>query len=318
MKLGIIGAGSWGSALAMILASRAESVVLYARDEAVVLSLNQTGAHPYFSQFKRPINLIATCKANDLAQSDIILSVIPAQNTRAFLQENTLPSVPFVLCSKGIECQTGLFLSDMVRDVAPHLIAAALSGPSFAEDAMRGLPTAVTLASSHEGTAKIIAQSLMTASFRLYHTSDIRGVEIGGAAKNVLAIAAGIVAGKQLGASALAALISRGFAELMRFGESYGAESATLTGLSGLGDLILSANSPQSRNFSFGYALGKGEPPPLKLAEGVFTASILVRLAREKNIDMPICEAVNAVLSHIITPDEAIMKLLSRPQKSEK
>jgi glycerol-3-phosphate dehydrogenase (NAD(P)+) len=183
---------------------------------------------------------------------------------------------------------------------------------------MRGLPTAVTLAARVEGTAKILAQSLMTPSFRLYHTTDMRGVEIGGAAKNVLAIAAGIVAGKQLGASALAALISRGFAELMRFGEAYGAENATLTGLSGLGDLILSANSPQSRNFAYGYALGKGEPTPEKLAEGVFTAEILVKLARDKAIDMPICEAVNDVLTHKISADEAIKTLLSRPQKSEK
>jgi glycerol-3-phosphate dehydrogenase (NAD(P)+) len=197
-------------------------------------------------------------------------------------------------------------------------VPAILSGPSFASDVARGLPTAVTLATADESLASALVQALGSSAFRPYHTPDVRGVEIGGAAKNVLAIAAGIVAGKQLGASAQAALTTRGFSELVRLGRACGARSETMSGLSGLGDLILTCSSPQSRNFSLGVALGRGERPPRdKLAEGEFTAPVLIELAASKDVDMPVSNAVAAILSGATTIDEAIGNLLSRPFKAE-
>ena len=182
----------------------------------------------------------------------------------------------------------------------------------------RGLPTAVTLATADEALASALVHALGSATFRPYHSTDVRGVEIGGAAKNVLAIAAGIVAGKQLGASALAALTTRGFSELLRLGRACGARAETMSGLSGLGDLILSCSSLQSRNFSLGAALGRGEPPPRgKLAEGEFTAPVLIELAASKNVDMPVANAVAAILRGTTTIDQAIENLLTRPFKAE-
>ena len=192
-----------------------------------------------------------------------------------------------------------------------------LSGPGFAEDVARGLPTAVTLAARDEPLAAALVQALGSATFRPYHTTDIAGVEIGGAAKNVLAIAAGITVGRKLGASALAALTTRGFSELVRLGHACGARAETMVGLSGLGDVILSCSNPQSRNFALGIALGRGEPPSGKLAEGEFTAPVLVELARSKNVDMPVSSAVAAILSGATTIDAAIEGLLTRPFKAE-
>jgi glycerol-3-phosphate dehydrogenase (NAD(P)+) len=194
---------------------------------------------------------------------------------------------------------------------------AILSGPSFATDVARGLPTAVTLAAGEEEVAAALAQALSSPTFRPYHSTDVRGVEIGGATKNVLAIAAGIVAGRKLGASAAAALTTRGFAELVRFGRAYGAKPETMMGLSGLGDLLLTCSTAQSRNYSFGVALAKGEPPGDKLAEGAHTAPVLLEMARAKNVDMPISTAVAAVLAQKITVDQAIESLLTRPIKAE-
>jgi glycerol-3-phosphate dehydrogenase (NAD(P)+) len=197
-------------------------------------------------------------------------------------------------------------------------VPAILSGPSFADDVARGLPTAVTLAAKDEGLASALVQALGSSTFRPYHTTDVRGVEIGGAAKNVLAIAAGIVVGRKLGASALAALTTRGFSELARFGRACGARGETMTGLSGLGDLILTCSGAQSRNFALGLTLGRGEPPPVgKLAEGEFTAPVLIDLAASQNVDMPVSKAVAAVLSGTISIDAAIESLLTRPFKAE-
>ena len=212
-------------------------------------------------------------------------------------------------------------MTEIIAECAPNATPAILSGPSFAADVARGLPTAVTLAAADGEIAEALAQAIASASFRPYHSTDVRGVEIGGAAKNVLAIAAGIVTGRGLGASASAALTTRGFAELVRFGKAYGAKLETMTGLSGLGDLILTCSSPQSRNFSFGVALGKGEKPDGaahgKLAEGAFTAPVLLEMAAEKNIEMPISAAVAALLAETLSVDEAIDSLLTRPIKSE-
>jgi glycerol-3-phosphate dehydrogenase (NAD(P)+) len=222
-----------------------------------------------------------------------------------------------IACAKGIEDGTGKFMTEVIAESVPSAIPAILSGPSFAADVARGLPTAVTLAARDEDLAAALAQALGSAAFRLYHSTDIRGVEIGGAAKNVLAIAAGIVVGRRLGASALAALTTRAFSELMRLGLACGARSETISGLSGLGDLILSCSSPQSRNFSLGIALGRGERPSDKLSEGEFTAPVLAELAAAKNVDMPVANAVAAILSRAVTIDEAIEQLLTRPFRAE-
>ena len=204
-------------------------------------------------------------------------------------------------------------MTEIIAETNSSALPAILSGPSFAADVARGLPTAVTLACADEAIAAALARALGSQTFRPYHTTDVRGVEIGGAAKNVLAIAAGIVAGRKLGASATAALVTRGFAELARFGRALGARSETLTGLSGLGDLILTCSSPQSRNFSLGIALGEGRAPEGKLAEGAFTARALAELAGEKGVEMPIAAAVAAVIEETLTVDQAIEGLLTRP-----
>jgi glycerol-3-phosphate dehydrogenase (NAD(P)+) len=251
--------------------------------------------------------------------------VVPAQAARtvaAQLAAAGPKKIPVVTCAKGIERGTQSFMTEIIAQCVPQAVPAILSGPSFAGDVARGLPTAVTLACAQEDVASALAQALGSATFRPYHSTDVRGVEIGGAAKNVLAIAAGIVAGRGLGASAAAALTTRGFAELIRFGRAFGARPETLTGLSGLGDLILTCGSAQSRNFSLGVALGKGETPPLapegaKLAEGAFTASVLVDMARAKTIDMPIAAAVAAILDGRLSIDAAIETLLTRPFRAE-
>jgi len=209
-------------------------------------------------------------------------------------------------------------MTEVIAEAAPDARPAILSGPGFAEDVARGLPTAVTLAAKDEALARALVQALGSSTFRPYHSTDMRGVEIGGAAKNVLAIAAGIVVGRKLGASAQAALTTRGFSELARLGRACGARGETLAGLSGLGDLILSCSSLQSRNFAFGIALGRGETPARdKLAEGEFTAPVLIELAASRNVDMPVSNAVAAILSGKVTIDAAIEGLLTRPFKAE-
>jgi glycerol-3-phosphate dehydrogenase (NAD(P)+) len=229
--------------------------------------------------------------------------------------------MPLIACAKGIERGTHKFMTEIITECAPAAVPAILSGPSFAADVARGLPTAVTIAATDGKVARDLAHALNAGTFRPYHSTDVRGVELGGATKNVLAIAAGIVTGKGLGASASAALTTRGFAELVRFGTAYGAKTETMMGLSGLGDLILTCGTPQSRNFSCGVALGKGERPDTaahgKLAEGIFTAPVLLEMAREKNVEMPISAAVAAVLSGKNSVDEAIESLLTRPLRSE-
>jgi glycerol-3-phosphate dehydrogenase (NAD(P)+) len=208
-------------------------------------------------------------------------------------------------------------MTEIIGDTLPKSTPAILSGPSFATDVARGLPTAITLACANEALAARLAQALGSQTFRPYHTSDVRGVEIGGAAKNVLAIGAGIVEGRKLGASATAALVTRGFAELTRFGRALGARPETLTGLSGLGDVVLSCSSRQSRNFSLGLALGEGRKPDARLAEGAFTAAALVELANEKQVEMPIATAVAAVLDGSLSVDAVIESLMARPFRAE-
>ena len=319
-RIAVIGAGAWGTALANTAARAGRDVTLWARDPAAVAQLTTTRENPRLPGIRLDDRVAATGAISDVVQAEAVLLVVPAQDLRTAataLASHVAQSTPVIACAKGIERGTHRFMTEVISETLPKAVPGILSGPSFAADVARGLPTAVTLACADEAIAAAIARSLGSQTFRPYHTIDVRGVEIGGAAKNVLAIAAGIVAGRKLGASATAALVTRGFAELARFGRALGARSETLTGLSGLGDLILTCSSPQSRNFSLGISLGEGRKPEGKLAEGAFTAAALVELAREKQIEMPIASAVAAVLDGSLTVDQAIESLLTRPFRSE-
>jgi glycerol-3-phosphate dehydrogenase (NAD(P)+) len=327
-RVGVLGAGAWGTALANLVARAgvASEVVLWTRDPAHVAEIAATG----FNARRLPgvplsSAIVASADLAAMHGSEVVLAAVPAQTLRQVLgalSPHIAPGIPVVVCSKGIELTTGMFASDVVADVLAESPPAILSGPSFAQDVARGLPTAVTLAAKDPELAAAVAELLSTHSFRVYSSHDLRGVEIGGAAKNVLAIANGIAAGRGLGASAGAALVARGFAELARFGRAYGAEPGTLMGLSGLGDLVLTCTSPTSRNYSFGLALGRGcslaEATDISgLAEGIHTCGVLVDLANAKGIDMPIATAVDAVLAERLSIDEAVAGLLSRPLKPE-
>lgn len=320
--IAVLGAGAWGTALANAAARPGREVRLWARDGQHVAELARD------RQNTRRLPGVALAEGvapqADLATAvngaEIVLVVVPAQAVRDLalqLKDLVGRTIPLVICAKGIERSTDLLMSDVVAQCLPGQTTAILSGPSFADDVARGLPTAVTLAARDQDMARALAAALGTQTLRLYHSTDVRGVEIGGAAKNVLAIACGIAAGRGLGASANAALIARGFAELSRYAVSQGARAETLMGLSGLGDLVLTCSSTQSRNFSYGLALGKGETPPAKLAEGALTAPVLCALAQKSGTDMPIARAVADILSGRISVDEAIGILLARPQKAE-
>ncbi|WP_243370096.1 NAD(P)H-dependent glycerol-3-phosphate dehydrogenase [Microvirga solisilvae] len=323
--IGIVGAGAWGTALANAAAIAGNDVILWMRSPEQADELAATRTNERFLPGARLLDRIApTADLNNLASCCAVLLVTPAQTTRemAGALSAVLPNeTPLVLCAKGIERETGAFLCDVVQEVRPGAKVAVLSGPSFAHDVVRGLPTAVTLACRDTDLAEDLANALSGPTLRVYHSSDVRGVEIGGAAKNVLAIACGAVVGRGLGESAKAALIARGFAELLRFARAYGGEAQTLMGLSGLGDLVLTCSSAQSRNFSFGLHLGQGANVQAasggKLVEGATTASALVALAKAKHVDMPIAQAVERILSGAWTVDEAVDALMNRPIKSE-
>lgn len=320
-RISVLGAGAWGTALANAVAHPLRPVTLYARDAATVAEIAKSGTNArHLPGVTISAEVTPTASLAQAADAGMILLVVPAQATRALAAElapHLRDGTPVVVCAKGIEQGTGLFVTEILAAAAPKAKRAILSGPSFAADVARGLPTAVTLAAEDEALAAKLAESIRSAAFRVYHSADIRGVEIGGAAKNVLAIAAGIVTGRRLGASAQAALVTRGFAELMRFGEAYGARAETLTGLSGLGDVILSCVSPQSRNYSLGLSLGAGDAPSNKLAEGAHTAAVLMAMAKNKNVEMPIAEAVAEVLAGRLDIDGAIARLLARPIGAE-
>jgi glycerol-3-phosphate dehydrogenase (NAD(P)+) len=321
-NISVLGGGAWGTALALTCARAGRDVTLWEHDAANAESLEQKRESKFLPGVKLDSKIKVTRDLKAAAAADAILLVVPAQVVRSVIGAlDARADTPIIACAKGIERGTHKFMSEIIGECAPKAMPAILSGPSFAADVARGLPTAVTVAAADDTIARALAEALNTGTFRPYHSNDVRGVELGGAAKNVLAIAAGIVAGRALGASAAAALITRGFAELTRFGKAYGAKTETMMGLSGLGDLILTCSTPQSRNFSFGVALGKGEAADAaahgKLAEGVFTAPVLLEMAREKNIDMPISAAVAAVLAKKLSVDDAIAALLTRPLKAE-
>jgi glycerol-3-phosphate dehydrogenase (NAD(P)+) len=323
--VGVIGGGSWGTALANAVASSGKAVALWMRDSEAAAQAELSRSNGRYLPGVRLLDPIGvTSNPQTLAAAETVLLVVPTQGIRAVLESfsGILPEeTPLVLCAKGIERGSNLFPSEIVRELRPTAPIAVLSGPSFAADVARGLPTAVALASSDEDTARQLAADLSGPALRVYHGTDVRGVEIGGAAKNVLAIAVGIVEGRRLGESAKAALTARGFAELLRFAQAYGGRPATLMGLSGLGDLVLTCGSAQSRNFSLGLRIGSGTPASEagagKLAEGAFTADALVDLARRREVEMPIAEAVAAVLGGTRTVDEVVEALMSRPLKAE-
>ena len=323
--IAVIGGGAWGTALALTCARAGRKVTLWEQDPTNADTLKTKRESRFLPGVRLDDNIAIASDVGQAACADALLLVVPAQAVRAVaktLAPLLAASTPVIICAKGIERGSKKFMSEVIAECAPGAAPAILSGPSFAADVARGLPTAVTLAATDAKLAAALAQAVGSATFRPYHSSDVRGVEIGGATKNVLAIAAGVVTGRGLGASALAALTTRGFAELVRFGKAYGAKPETMMGLSGLGDLLLTCSSPQSRNFTFGVNLGRGHDPATiqkttGLAEGAFTASVLLDMARERSVDMPISAAVVALLEGKMNVDAVIESLLTRPLKAE-
>ncbi|MEQ1519953.1 MAG: NAD(P)H-dependent glycerol-3-phosphate dehydrogenase [Aestuariivirga sp.] len=296
-RIAIAGNGAWGQALAHVARTAGHDVSMWSRQKSDVVSF---------------------------ASLDAIIVAVPAQAVRDVLTLITPPKgIPLIISAKGIEQQTAKFMNEVVAEIAPGALTFVLSGPSFASDVLKGLPTAVTLAAPSLAEAGEWAQALSLPMFRVYGSDDVLGVEIGGALKNVLAIACGISDGKGLGDSARAALTTRGFAELMRFGKKLGAKPETLTGLAGLGDLLLTCSSRQSRNYSFGLAIGQGTSVSTALAasrgvvEGAYTARVAQALAVRHEVDMPIVAAVSAIIDHGAEPAREIARLLARPVREE-
>jgi glycerol-3-phosphate dehydrogenase (NAD(P)+) len=325
-RIGVIGAGAWGTALAMVAAQAGRSVTLWAREPDVVESLARDRENKLFLPgVTLPPGLAATGNLAEAADAEALLLAAPAQRVRemlGLLTPHLKKSMPLMLCAKGIERGTGKLLSEVLAEAAPMAEPAILSGPSFAADVARGLPTAVTIAARGEVAARLQA-SMGSATFRPYASDDVTGVALGGAAKNVYAIACGVVDGLGLGESARAALLARGFAELARLGEVLGARRETLMGLSGLGDLVLTATSVSSRNFSFGLALGRGgdlrelRTPGHPLAEGVETAPALVARGRSMGVELPIAEAMADLLDGKLPLGDAMTRLMTRRLKAE-
>ena len=325
MTIGVIGAGAWGTALAQALASDGSAVTIWAREAELVAEINADHRNSLFlptAQLAPGIH--ATSDLADLAKVPVLLAVVPAQFLGQVL--SALPDAPrdLVLCAKGIEAGTGRLMSDVAADAAPAAQIAVLSGPTFAHEVAAGLPTAVTLAcSGGEAQWQRLSPLLARPSLRPYYSDDVIGAEVGGAVKNVLAIACGVVDGLMLGQNARAALIARGYAEMLRFGLARGARAETLSGLCGLGDLVLTCSSTSSRNFSLGKALGEGMSAAEALsgknsvAEGAATAPVLADLARREGIDMPIVEAVCRLLAGEAPAAKVVAGLLARPLRAE-
>jgi glycerol-3-phosphate dehydrogenase (NAD(P)+) len=323
MKLGVIGGGAWGTALAQVAASGGRETLLWAFEPEVVAAINTQHENPLFLA-GIPLHpaIQATAELGDLGQCDAWLVVTPAQHMRRVLERASACGKPLVLCSKGIEEGSGELLHRVARQACPDAQVAVLSGPTFAHEVARGLPTAVTLAADEHAVAERLRERIALPAFRIYVSDDVAGAEIGGAVKNVLAIACGVVEGRGLGQNARAALIGRGFAEMTRFGLANGAKRDTLAGLSGLGDLVLTCSSTSSRNFSLGKGIGEGRSAAELLAdrrtvaEGAFTAPVLARLARDKGVDMPIVAAVDALIAGRASVDEVLDALLTRPPRA--
>lgn len=327
-RVAVIGAGAWGTALALVAARAGRGVRLWSREADTVAEIGERGTNSAFlGDIRLDPGLHATTDVEHaLDGADMVILAVPAQASRVVAREFAelvRPGVPVVSAAKGLEFGTHATMTRVIAEAMPHVVPGVLSGPSFAADVARGLPTAVTMAAAKMEDAEAIGRAMSSSSFRPYASSDLVGVQIGGSLKNVLAIASGIVSGRGLGASAQAALTARGFAELSRLGRRMGAEPETLMGLSGLGDLVLTATSPQSRNFSLGLALGAGGSVSelvrngTKLAEGVHTAAVAVEFAAEQGVELPITAAVADVVAEKLSVAAAIDRLMSRPLKRE-
>jgi glycerol-3-phosphate dehydrogenase (NAD(P)+) len=322
-RIGIIGGGAWGTALAMVARRAGRDVVLQAREDEVVAAINEDRENTLFlPDIPLDAAIRATTDAAEAADAEAVLLTAPAQHLRAVatdLAPHWRTGVPAVICAKGIEQETCALMSEVIEDALPGVPYAVLSGPTFAAEVARDMPTAVTLATVDGGLGETLAVAIGTPRFRTYLSADPIGAQLGGAVKNVLAIACGIVEGRRLGDNARAALITRGLTEIARLGAAKGSETETLMGLSGFGDLTLTCNNTQSRNFSLGVALGEGQSLDNILAarrsvtEGVHTASSVSGLARRLGVDMPICVAVDGVLNHFANLDATIEGLLARP-----
>lgn len=323
MTIGVVGAGAWGTALAQLLSDQ-ESVTLWTRDAGRAEQINRERVNsPYLADVLLSPKITATADASALGDCDALVLVTPAQHMRSVLLTLPVGAKPIILCAKGIEADTMLLMSEVAEAGCPAAPIAILSGPTFAAEVAKGLPTAVTLASFDAALAQHLAARFARPYFRPYVSDDVIGAEIGGAVKNVLAIACGVTAGAQLGQNAQAALIARGFAEMMRFGLAKGARGETLSGLAGLGDLVLTCSSTQSRNYALGFSLGQGQKVESLLhgsrtiAEGAFTAPVLQRAARECGVEMPVVDAVCALLSGRVDVREVITELMARPLRGE-
>ena len=323
MRLGVVGAGAWGTALAQV-ASANGPVTLWARSPDLASTIAQTRENPaYLPGLALSSTIEPTADLGDLARCEALLLVTPAQAMRGILDAMPRTVVPLLLCSKGIEAGTQRLMSEVAAECRPEAPIAVLSGPTFAHEVAAGLPTAVTLACADAAVRATLAERIAVPAFRPYSSDDVIGAEIGGAVKNVLAIACGVVEGAGLGRNAAAALIARGFAEMARFGAAKGARMETLAGLSGLGDLVLTCGSAASRNFALGLGLGRGESPATLLAgrrtvaEGAFTAPVLAETARAASVEMPIVDAVCALLAGRAGVAAVIERLLARPRGAE-
>ena len=326
-KIGVLGAGAWGTALASMARRAGRDVVLWAHEAEVVTSVNDSQVNAvYLPDIPLEPGIHATTDVNEAIDADVVLVVTPAQFLRSVTEQCSAgwpDGVPAVLCSKGIEQGTLQMMNEVAAETLPQAPVAVLSGPTFAAEVARDQPAAATLAVEDEALQDNLTTALSTSRFRLYKSSDVAGAEVGGVVKNVLAIACGISEGRNLGDNARAALITRGLAEIARMGRAKGGRTETFMGLSGLGDLTLTCNAMQSRNFSLGVALGQGEKltdilnSRLSVAEGVFSAEGVVQLGNKLGIHMPICEAVDAVLNRDADIDDTISALLARPQTTE-
>lgn len=323
MRLGIVGGGAWGTALAQVSAANGP-VTLWARSAEVVDTINTTHANPaYLPGVALSPAIEATTDPAALSACDAWLLVTPAQHMRDVLAALPAGDRPLILCSKGIEAGTQLLVSEVAQEMRPDAPIAVLSGPTFAHEVAAGLPTAVTLACEDGALAAALAARIARPAFRPYRSDDVLGAEIGGAVKNVLAIACGVVAGRGLGQNAAAALIARGFAEMARFGAARGARAETLAGLSGLGDLVLTCSSTRSRNYSLGLGLGRGESAAdilahrRTVAEGAATAPVLVDAAQAIGVEMPIAQAVRDLLAGDVDTASVVERLLARPLGTE-
>ena len=321
---GVLGGGAWGTALAQILASDGSAVRLWAREADVVEGINRHRENALFLPgVKLSSAILATSDLTRVAEVSPVLVVTPAQHMRSVLRDLPAHAETLILCSKGIEAESLQLMDEVAREEHPSSPIAVLSGPTFAGEVAAGLPTAVTLACENLALAQDLAGRVARPAFRPYASTDVAGAEVGGAVKNVLAIACGVVEGRGLGLNARAALISRGFAEMTRFGLAKGARPETLAGLAGLGDLVLTCSSENSRNFSLGKGIGEGRPAAALLAdrrtvaEGAFTAPVLDRAARALGVDMPIVGAVCALLAGAASVGDVVEQLLARPLRAE-